>query len=153
MNRRKAMGLMALAAGGMTLFPSCQFTKVPTLDHLQIDKSTYKKLVTLSSKILPIPEEQILENMSPADFVLIMMDDCNTVEAIDKFTSGMTQFFEEYEVDEINEEQLSAMLEENDFLQKVKGYNVWYYQGLETYLNSFTDYEFIPARFIGCAKV
>lgn len=154
MKRRRAIELISLAAVGAVVFPACEFTKVPLLDNFELDKAQYKKLKMLSAQVLPIPEEMILKEMGPADFTLIMMDDCEQKEDIVKFKASMDEFFVAHQkIDDLTEEELSTMLDSSYFLQKVKQYNVSYYTGLENYLNTYTDFEFVPGRFIGCVKV
>jgi hypothetical protein len=154
MKRRRALSLIGLAAAGAVVFPACEFTSVPLLDNLSIDKSQYKKLQQLSAMILPIPEEMILEKMSPTDFTLVMMDDCEKQADIDQFKSEMDAFFKENSnIGKLELSELSGKIKDSLFLQKVKNYNVSYYKGLENYLITYTDFEFIPSRFVGCAKV
>lgn len=154
MKRRRALGLIGLAAAGTVVFSSCEFISIPELKNLSLDKSQYKKLKELSNKILPIPKEMILDNLEPADFTLIMMDDCEKTQDIDKFTAEMAAFLNEHQnIGKMDMSTLSTEIENSFFLQKVREYNISYYKGLEEYLTSYTDYEFIPGRFLGCVKV
>ena len=168
MERRRALELIAAATVAATILPGCDFKSIPKFTNLKIDKSNYRMVEELSNLILPIPEEMILENLSPGQFVLTMINDCNTADDIDKFTVGMLAINEGW-VKDIKKhaaplEQLQMIIEGQDadhnqasekayFLTKLKSYNVQYYKGLEEYLSTYTDWEFVPGRFSGCVAV
>ena len=168
MERRRALELITAAAVAATILPGCDFTNIPKFTNLNINKSNYRMVAELSDMILPIPEEMILANLSPGQFVLTMINDCNTAEDIEKFTAGMLAINEGWAKDikkhEAPLEQLQMIIEGQDvdnnqadekayFLQKLKSYNVQYYKGLEEYLSTYTDWEFVPSRFSGCVAV
>lgn len=168
MQRRKALALISAAATGAILLPGCDFTRVPIFDNFELDKKTYKIISQLSSKVLPIPEEMILENMSPTEFMFTMMDDCREAEDITKFKSGMQTFlagldpdkkFEDTDIGEFAEMfgsvDATTGKETNEafFLKNVKDYNVQYYKSLNEYLSTYTDWKFVPGEFQGCVKV
>ncbi len=166
MKRRRALELITAMSAGAILVGGCDFTRPPILKNLKVEKSTYKSLGKLSHRILPIPEDMVLENVSPSHFLLRMIDDCERPEEIEAFVYGMETFFDsvknEGKVDELTDEFLKSKMQsevEGDeqsisyFLNKVKGYNVEYYRGLEQYLTKYTDWEFIPGRFHGCVNV
>ena len=168
MQRRKALALISAAATGAILLPGCDFTRVPIFDNFELDKKTYKTISQLSSKVLPIPEEMILENMSPTEFMFTMVDDCRKAKDVSKFKSGMKTFlnglspdkkFEETDISEFSElfnnvdPDTGKETDEAFFLNNVKNYNIQYYKSLNEYLSTYTDWEFVPGRFLGCVKV
>jgi hypothetical protein len=166
MDRRKAILIISAAAAGTLIIPSCT-SKMPgtkAFSRLNIEQNQIKILEKLSEKILPIPSEYILENVSPNDFLLTMLEDCATPEQISKFEEGMSQFqlflkeenktIQDLSVKEL--ETLTSETEENNvqfFINTVKQLNVQYYTSTKDYLNNYTDWEFVPGRFNGCVSV
>lgn len=169
MDRRKAMGLIAAAAAGIAIIPSCKPGATTAFKTLKINPSQVDSLEALSYKILPIPQEMALKNISPTDFMLTMLDDCRSPEDQEKFMSGLNHFEEHLKtkalnsVDALNLNALKDLLESPEerenaksityFLKEVKRYNVQYYTTMEAYLNTYTDWEFAPGRFDGCASI
>lgn len=163
MKRRDAIALISAAAAGTLLFQRCQFTSVPKFKNFELKSNAYKQLQEISNTILPIPVEQQIENYSPSDFTLTMVDDIYSAERRKTFLSGMEKF-QEYTKnnapDGITAELISGLMDNSSempeisqFLSDVKGNSVLYYTNTEKYLTSYTDYNFVPVKYTGCVSI
>lgn len=164
MKRRRAIELIAAATTGAILLPSCSSDQGISMANFNISAKENELISALSNKLLPIPEDMIMENVSPTQFLYTMVDDCHSPEDIGKFSSGLSDF-QSYlkkeaktNISDLDLSSLSGVLDGDDdkgfFLKMVRRYAVDYYSGLEEYLNTYTDYKFIPGGvFSGCVNV
>lgn len=167
MDRRKAISIIAAAAAGTLILPSCnsEIQGTRAFSRLSINQDQIKILENLSNKVLPIPSAFILENVSPNEFLLTMLEDCATPEQLSKFENGLSEFqsyIKEKNINRIQDmdikelESLTSGTEENNlqfFINTVKQLNVQYYTSTKDYLNNYSDWEFVPGRFNGCVSV
>jgi hypothetical protein len=95
MNRRHALRHIALISGGLALIPSCDFSKEDILsayENLKINTSQKDLLAAISDSIIPAGEIKGALDLEVVDFILVMVNDCYTLENREKFTAGLNAF-------------------------------------------------------------
>ncbi|MDR7128413.1 hypothetical protein J2X69_000745 [Algoriphagus sp. 4150] len=95
MNRRIALKHLALISGGLALIPSCDFSSEDILaayDNLKVTASQKQLLGEISDAIIPAGELKGALDLEVPDFILVMVNDCLSVENQALFTSGLAAF-------------------------------------------------------------
>jgi hypothetical protein len=95
MNRRIALRHLALISGGLALIPSCDFSSddiIAAYDKLKVTASQKSLLGDISNTIIPAGEIKGALDLEVPDFILVMVNDCFTVENQTLFTKGFAAF-------------------------------------------------------------
>ncbi|QDH78425.1 gluconate 2-dehydrogenase subunit 3 family protein [Echinicola soli] len=167
MNRRLALKQLALAAGGLALIPSCDFSEEKVLaayDELQITESQQKLLQKLVDTIIPKTDLKGATELGVHDFVLVMANDCMSAEEQKQFLSGL-KGFDDYtkktfgtrftKMDNAEaEKNVNAILEGKPtsngelasqyFLQTTKKYTIQGYLNSEYVMTALMPFQLVP---------
>jgi len=168
MERRQAIKTILAATAYTMLWTSCAESNV--IDFLKDGKLILNQkhqdyLGIISENILPI--QKVIKNIElPADFIMRMMNDCQSSEDITKFALG----FDKYKVF-ISESQASISEKDADqtiqlikqkiaetepsedliyFIEKVKNLSIQNVKTSAYYLTQKTDYQLIPEAYQAC---
>ena len=171
MNRREAIRNILLASAGTVFLTNCSEANVVELladGRLQLDRRHRQYLATISETILPIDgiSEKIPE---PVDFIMTMLNDCYSPEAVQQFAVGFQQYKELMEESRLNirssnpEEVLPAVekvLETTPppeelalFINTTTRLSIRNLMSSEYYLTEYRDYRLVPGEWDGCAEV
>ncbi|GAB3650402.1 hypothetical protein GCM10028791_17560 [Echinicola sediminis] len=175
MNRRLAIKQLALAAGGLALIPSCDFSEeqiIAAYDELQITASHEDVLKKLVDTIIPKTDLKGALELGVHDFVLVMANDCLAAEEQKRFLNGLKNF-EEYTKTNFgsrftkmdpstSEATVLAILEKGEeekedyryFLGTVKKYTLQAYMASEYVMTELMPYQLVPGpKFEGKKKI
>jgi Gluconate 2-dehydrogenase subunit 3 len=127
-------------------------------------------LAELSETIIPKTSSPGAKDLSAHLFLLKMVDDCNSKEDQEKFTSGLRAFDKQFEkitgkqfLKASATERAEALTklfaadsktdETAAFLSTVKRYTIQAYTASEYFLTKVQPYELVPGRYSGCVPV
>jgi len=174
MNRRTALRNIALVTAGTALLPSCMQdgkSGMP-LKNIPLTSSQEKMLAALSAAIIPTTSSFIgAPDLKSHEFVLLMVDDCNSPEDQQKFVSGMKgfdklshdhsgQIFPGFTAEQ-KESLLSSLEAKKDipqdvlhFYNTVKKYTVQSFTSSQQYMTDIRKYKMVPGPgFKGCSPL
>ncbi len=170
MKRRDAIQQLALAAASFTLFPGCDFEEIPTYTRIPIEKDQYRLIRQLADYILPLGDLQTGAPESTVDYILTIINDCYSDEALAKYLEGLNEFelyliedvggkFEKLEHEEKNAtlvylseyaDRTKSML---GFYESTKQLTVEHFTSSPYFLKNHLDFEFAPGRYLGCVPI
>ncbi len=173
MKRRIALQSIIATSAGIAILPACNFFQEPlkVYANLPLDKVQRGMIEQLSKAILPTEGiEGYTTPETPLDFMLTMVNDSYPKEDIEKYISGVTSFQsllkEKYNtsLQKLNPEQLKEVLTTlssgDDLPESIKYFfntttqlTQRHFTSSEYYLSNFTDWEFAPGRYEGCAEI
>lgn len=170
MNRRQAIGTIALGTAAITFFPQCQSITVPSFENFTVEPKSYQLLTHLADIILPKGEITI-ETVEPtAEYILNVIDACYTPEDRQKFLDGWTAY-QTYVEEEVQQkpkkwdalqteavlEKLELMLEEDsafaEFYKSTKNLTRQHFATSEHYMKDYLEFEFAPGRYEPCVTI
>ncbi|MEM8525958.1 MAG: gluconate 2-dehydrogenase subunit 3 family protein [Bacteroidota bacterium] len=170
MNRRQAIGTIALGTAAITFFPQCQSIIVPTFKNFEVQPKAYKLLTHLADVILPKGELPI-ETVEPtAEYILNVIDACYSSEDRTKYLEGWAAY-QTYVEEEVQRKpkkwdeaqtntvlkKLELMLEEDNafagFYKSTKYLTRQHFTTSEHYMKDYLEFEFIPGRYEPCVAV
>ena len=170
MNRRQAIGTIALGTAAITFFPQCQSITVPTFDNFTVEPKAYQLLTHLADIILPKGEIPI-ETVEPtAEYILNVIDVCYTPEDRQEYLEGWA-VYQTYVNEEVQKkpkkwdeaqtnavlEKLELMLEEDSafaaFYKSTKRLTREHFTTSEHYMKDYLEFEFIPGRYEPCVAI
>ena len=169
MNRRNAIGNIALFSIGALVLPSCvqKDDGLVKLKNLSLTGSEEKMLIQLGETILPKTAAELKSH----EFTLIMVDDCYEPEKQKKFTAGLKEFDKlaksKYGSPFISctppqkTEWLTAIEKKKDipedalfFYETTKRHTVQAFTSSEKYMTEVIKYNMVPGgNFKGCVPV
>ena len=171
MNRRTAIRNVIIISAGAGLLPSCvsDDKSVIGLKNISVSSSQEKMLAALTESIIPKTKAFIgASDLKAHEFLLTMMDDCNSPEDQKKFTEGLKAFdklshdkfgqlFTSYTAKQ-KKELLQAIESKKDipedalkFYGTVKRYTIQSFTSSKEYLTDIRKYKIVPgADFKGC---
>lgn len=164
MNRRKAIQQIGIFALSAKYFASCDFSKPPK-DILNTDQKQF--LQAFSNIILPIDKSQFETPDTITDFIITIVKECKSSDEITSFQNGLAAIQKSAKVnlkDIANPTQsdintwIAALLKSEDksilsTLETVKSLSIEHLVTSESYLKTYTNYEFVPGRFNGCVEL
>ena len=173
MKRRQAIRQMVVVSSGLALLPSCDFQSgtaaYKTYKNLPLNNSQFKLIEALQAAIFPQGKMPVSDSESPMDYILMRINDCYSMNDIEKYMTGLKDFQEGVKskfnksFDKLNIEEQTQVLserfaEENtssakDFLEMNKRLTVEYFTKSEDYQVNHFGYEFIPSRYSGCVNL
>ena len=169
-NRREALRNLVLAAAGISLFPACDLEKIPVYSRVPLEKKQYHILSQLTSYLLPIQDLPVETPESTVDYLLTVLNDCYADKYLDMFLAGFSEF-EEYlasnvkrklsKLEPVEVENLLDHLAESPerseklehFYDITKQLTVQHFTTSEYFLKNYLDFEFAPARYLGCVDI
>ncbi|NND06517.1 MAG: hypothetical protein HKN87_09055 [Saprospiraceae bacterium] len=169
-NRREALRNLVLAAAGISLFPACDFEQVPIYSRIPLAKKQYRTLEQLTQNLLPTEGIPVETPERTVDYLLTVLNDCHTDKDLQKFLTGFSEF-EEYVASEVKqklaklepaevENLLDYLAESPDrskklehFYDTTKQLTVQHFTTSEYFLKNYLDFEFAPARYLGCVDI
>lgn len=174
MNRRIAIRHALIFAAGAGVLPACHWEEGRgfALKNISITGSQQKSLAALTEAILPSDKNFIgAADIKAHEFILIMIDDCTSLEEQQKFVAGL-QSFDKVSRDKFNQSfnkllpvqkqsLLTAMevkkeLKEEifQFYGTVKNYTLQCFTSSKSYMTNIEHYKMVPGPdFKGCVKV
>lgn len=167
MKRRRALQNIVVATAGISMIPSCAVDTTPIFSNIPLAKEQYQLLRGIISAIVPPTDPELNTPESPVDFVLTMINDCYSPKEIKKYISGFNLFqqyiLDEYKVpfDQLNSNQHILLFTEISnseifpknlkyFVSGTKYLAVRHFNSSETFMKEKLNFEFAPARYIGC---
>ncbi|MEM0993788.1 MAG: gluconate 2-dehydrogenase subunit 3 family protein [Bacteroidota bacterium] len=171
MNRRKALGTIALGSAAVAFLPQCTNKEVlPVFEHFEVERKLYQLLSHLSQIILPKATLPI-ETMEPtSEYVLNVIDQCYAPSDRTRFLEGW-QAYRDYlnlEVkksvrrwDEAQVDSVLTNLEQRDaemdslayFYQQTKALTKEHFTTSSYYMTNYLEYKFIPGGYEACVSV
>ncbi len=168
-DRRTAIRIFLLIAGGTALLPAClrkEGAASISLKHLKIKASEEKLLAEISETLIPKTGIPGAKEMKAHLFVLKMVDDCATKEEQQDFMNGMDTFNDlckkNYNQSFIactpaQREELLNRLDKKAFTGKVasfyttvKSLTIDAFLTSQLVMTKILPYELVPGRWHGC---
>jgi hypothetical protein len=174
MNRREAFRLATIISAGAVLLPSCKMADKAgvVLKNLRLTGNQEETLAALTETIIPGTGNFIgAKQLESYKFLLTMMDDCNSPEDQQLFTTGMKKFeeaceqkfstsFSKCSITQRNEllKQLETGKTEADstvqFYKTVKRYTVQSFTSSKEFMTDIRKYKIVPGPvYKGCVQV
>ena len=170
MTRRTAIQNMILASAGITLLPACQFESGPVYANVPLEKGQRTFIDLLTKAILPTEETAITTPESTTDFILTMLNDCTSPEDIQKYLIGIKEFQQGIQAvygttmkEMATDKQLELFMTLGKsekmtpaakyFFNITNGLTRRHFTGSEHFMKTVQEFEFLPARYIGCRLV
>ena len=170
MKRRTAVkGLMGISIGAIALH-GCSTEALSQFNNFSLSSREYRSLTELSDTILPLDATLTNSAEKPVDFLLRMVDVCESPESRESFTKGIKEFSSSFlrsigstpsEMSAEEKRVLLTSLEEDDeldsdlrtFYSMTKKYTIQHFTSSEYFLTNIMEFEFVPGRFIGCRPI
>ena len=180
MNRRIALKQLGLITAGAALLPACvreaaKSVSIP-LKHIQITGSQESVLAEIAETLIPTTDVPGAKAMNVQQFVLRMVDDCQSLESQKEFEKGLADFEQAVDkkygksfdalpaadrknfLSEIDaaakvEREKDAMSAVSRFYSLTKRYTIQGFSSSEYVLTNVMHYNMIPGKFIGCVPV
>ncbi len=174
MKRRQAIRQIVVVSSGLALLPSCDFQSGAarkTYQHLPLNKSQYRLIEALQTAIFPTEKMPLSDTETPIDYMLTRINDCFSMEDIEKYLTGLKSFQERVQssrfgkpFEQLSPEKQQQVLEEGfpdkttsstaqKFVETNKRLIVEYFTRSENYQVNHFEYEFIPSRYSGCVNL
>lgn len=170
MNRRQAIQQLAIMGTGLALYPACNMEKVPEYVRVPLDRKRYRLFRQISEGILPADHSLYLTREPRSEYILTILNDCTSSIEIDQFLKGLTSFQDYLDengiksLENLNNEELDELFDylENSkssddnlfqFYRTTKNLARQHFTTSEKFMTEEMDYEFVPARYIGCADI
>jgi hypothetical protein len=173
-SRRHLLKQALFIAGGVTLIPACMLQDQDKLSmplkNLKLKGSDEKTIAELAETIIPATTTPGAKDLALQQFILKMIDDCNSPEDQKTFEKGLDAF-NKYADKQLGNSftsltaaqrgtLLSAMEAKQgvpedvlNFYGKVKGLTIQGYLTSKHYLTKVQIYELVPGRFRGCVPI
>ena len=170
MNRRQAIQQLSIMGAGLALYPACNLEEVPHYARVPLDRKHYRIFKQFAEAILPVDHALYVTPEPRSTFILQILNDCTPSREIEQYLEGLKRF-----VIYLRERQLKSMdtlpndkldeifghlenSKESDeslygFLRTTKNLAVQHFTGCEKYMTEEMEYELVPGRYIGCAKI
>lgn len=170
MNRRQAIQQLSIIGLGLTLYPACKVEEVPDYARVPLDTRNYKTFREVSEAVLPVDHIVYTTPEPRSEFILTILNDCTADEEIQKYLVGL-QSLQSYlsknnkekldkltnaELDEIFAFMENSKADDENlffFYQTTKNLALQHFTGCEKFMTEELKYEFVPGRYIGCARV
>lgn len=169
-HRREALRNLVLAAAGISLFPACDFEEIPVFSRIPLEKKQYKSLAQLADYILPKKDVPIETPESTVDYILTVINDCYSQKDLNSFISGFEEFQNHIDTDikkklhKLEPVEVEVMLDHLaqspnrsemlvSFYDTTKQLTIQHFTTSEYFLKNYLDFEFAPARYLGCVDV
>lgn len=173
-SRRTAFKQALFIVGGVVFLPACMQADKSTasiaLKNLKITSTEEKSLAELAETILPTTATPGSKDLYLHQFILKMIDDCQSPEEQKAFEAVLKAFekFSEKTFDSgfnnLTPQQKAQLLQRIEakqdvpeevaaFYGKVKGLAIQGYLTSKHYLTNVQVYELVPGRFKGCVPV
>jgi len=173
MKRRQAIRQIVVVSSGLALLPSCDFQSgvaLKSYQHLPLNKSQYRLIEALQAAIFPAEKMPVSDTETPMDYMLTRINDCFSMEDIEKYLTGMESFQQSVKssrfkntFEKLSREEQQQILDEGfpskeksppqEFLDTNKRLLVEYFTRSEDYQVNHFGYEFIPSRYSGCVNL
>lgn len=180
MNRRIALKQLGLITAGAALLPACvkeaaKATSI-TLKNLHISGGQETVLAGIAETLIPATDMPGAKAMNLQQFILRMVDDCQSPEAQKDFENGFAAFeqavdkkygksFDELTVTERNtflteldttakaEREKQSLSSLSKFYSMTRRYTIQGFSTSEYVLTNVLPYNMIPGKFIGCVPI
>lgn len=174
MKRRTAIRNIVIIGAGAALLPACQETGKSAIvyKNLPLDAAQQDMLAELSETILPKTKDFIgAKDLKAHEFVLTMVNDCNSPENQATFMQGLKDFSAHFHknsgeafekatqkqrIDYLKklEENKDGKIPEISFYRSVKRYTVQAFTSSKEYMTDIRKYKLVPgSKFKGCVSV
>lgn len=170
MKRREAIQNIFFLSTGLALMPACDFEHGPVYLNVPLEKGQRTFIELLTNAVLPREGTEVSTPESPTDFILTQLNDCTAPEDIQKFLVGIKEFQQtikeqhqtslgKMEVDEQVEffstiDTTVPLTEAGKyFFDTVNAFSRQHFIQSEYFLKNVLDWEFAPARYIGCREI
>ncbi|MBK8501739.1 MAG: gluconate 2-dehydrogenase subunit 3 family protein [Saprospiraceae bacterium] len=170
MNRRQAIQQLSIMGVGLALYPACNLEDVPTYARVLLERKQYGIFKQFTEAILPVDHTLYPTPEPRSTFILTILNDCTSTQEIGQYLEGLKEF-ETYlsenklkSLDKLSNEKLDEIFshiedskESNENLSRfariTKSLAVQHFTGSEKFMTEEMEYEFVPGRYIGCAKI
>lgn len=180
MNRRIALKQLGLITAGAALLPACvkeaaKATSI-TLKNLHISGGQETVLAGIAETLIPATDMPGAKAMNLQQFILRMVDDCQSPEAQKDFENGFAAFEQAVDkkygksFDELTATERKTFLTELDttakaerekqslsslskFYSMTRRYTIQGFSTSEYVLTNVLPYNMIPGKFIGCVPI
>ena len=171
MKRRQAIESIATLSAGAFLLSSCDFsTDLPVYSNIPLEKDQRNLISNLTEAILPKQSLEVITPESTPDFVLTMVNDCYSLENIQKYIDGMNAFQlylgQNYKnrfdkIEPARQLEILHYLEESEelspelkyFYNTTKRLTVQHFTSSDFFMTNYMDYEMVPGRYLGCVTI
>lgn len=170
MNRRQAIQQLSIMGLGLALYPACNVEEVPVYTRIPLDAKSYRLFRQVSEAILPVDHLTYVTPEPRSEFILTILNDCTASGEIEKYLTGLKSLQnylaenKQPALDEMSGDQLDdifaymAMSKDGDehlfhFYNTTRNLALQHFTGCEKFMTEELKYEFIPARYIGCASI
>lgn len=180
MNRRIALKQLGLITAGAALLPGCVKEAARsaslTLKHLQINGTQEAVLAEIAETLIPTTDIPGAKAMNVQQFILRMVDDCQSAESQKDFENGFVAFEQAVDkkfgktFDSLPVADRKAFLSEIDatakaerekdsmsalskFYALTRRYTIQRFTSSEYVLTNVMHYNMIPGKFVGCVPI
>lgn len=171
MDRREAIQTMLVASASTVFLTGCAEGNVIDFlkdDRLDLNRRHKDYLSAISESILPL--EGVSDKIeAPVDFILRMLNDCQTTEDIATYAIGFDQYkvlmstakekIKTMDSDKVIDMIRSSLAQEAPqeelvyFLQQTKQLSIQNLKSSAYYLTTKTDYQLIPEAYQACVDI
>lgn len=170
MKRRKVLQYMVVGAAGVTLWPACKVAETKSFDGLDLSTDQIDLLDQFVTAILPADGLPIETPESRLDFVVTMLRDCTSPDERRQFENGVKEF-QEYtrnnfqkpfgNLSQTDQETAFIHLHEEEgisenlktFYSRSRAWSIQHFTTSSYFLNTYTDFQFVPGHFYGCVAI
>ncbi len=164
---------MAVLLAGGTLLSSCKPKNViweEGMSNIKLNRTSGKFINQLSQMILPTGNFEYSPPESFTSFVETIVNDSKSPEDIIKFGRGFDEYViyltEQFNkpIGKLAEEEVESLFAAvgdeqamseaaQDFISDLRRLALWHVKSSPEYLQGYTNYEMVPARFDGCYSI
>lgn len=180
MNRRIALKQLGLITAGAALLPACvnEAAKATSiaLKNIKVTGGQEAILAEVADTLIPATDIPGAKAMNLQQFILRMVDDCQSAEAQKDFESGLTAFEEsvdkkfgksfeelapadrkafiaELDANARTEKENESLSQLSKFYLMTRRYTIQGFTSSEYVLTNVLPYNMIPGKFLGCVPI
>jgi len=160
MKRRNAVQNIALVTFGTIFIPSCKTSNGFLVGNEILNYDQLKIIKEVSELILPIKNLKINNPENLTEFIITMLNNCYSPNDINKYLSGLDEYNELIKAQDNTHSLISHNINTDGkseklifFIDTTKELSIIHFTSSEYYLTEYLDYEYAPARYIGCVSI
>lgn len=170
MKRRKALQFVAIGTASIALWPSCKMGGPKAVEGLGLDADQEALVDQFATAILPVEGLPVETPEKRIDFITTMLRDCTSPDERSQFKNGVNELQEYIQntfqkpfdhLSDSDKEKAFSHLQDGDGISanlkilysKTRSWSIQHFTTSSYFLNTYTDFQFVPGHFYGCVPV